>query len=74
MSTTPAPVTPPTKLQTILQIIQFALTGLSAIPVIGPDAVLASAFLAIFQNAQALYQAESGQPFDVTKIPLESKV
>jgi hypothetical protein len=42
--------------------------------VVGPGAELAAAFLKIYQNAAALYQQESGQPFDVTKIPLETKV
>jgi hypothetical protein len=73
MATTPVSAAP-SKLQTILQIIQFALAGLSAVPVVGPGAALAGAFIQIFQNASALYQAETGQPFDVTKIPLETKV
>lgn len=62
------------KLQTILTVIQLALGALSKLPVVGPEAALAAVFLQIYQNAAALYQAETGQPFDVTKIPLESKV
>ena len=62
------------KLQTILSVIQLALGALSKLPVVGPGSELASVFLQIFQNASALYTAETGQPFDVTKIPLETKV
>ena len=62
------------KIQTILLVIQTALSALSNLPVVGPEAALAAAFLKIYQNAAALYQAETGQPFDVTKIPLETKV
>jgi hypothetical protein len=70
---TSTPVTPkPSKLQTILAIIQAALAGLSTIPVVGGDAALASVFLGIFQNASSLYTQETGQPFDVTKIPQEA--
>ena len=60
------------KLQTILAIIQAALAALSTLPVVGPDAALASVFLGIFQNASALYTAETGLPFDITKIPQET--
>jgi hypothetical protein len=62
------------KIQSILSIIQAALGALSTLPVVGPGAELASVFLQIYQNATALYQAETGQPFDVTKIPIETKV
>lgn len=62
------------KLQLILLIIQTALTALSKVPVVGPEAADASVFLQIYQSAAALYQQETGQPFDVTKIPLETKV
>ena len=70
---TSAPATPavPSKLQTILSIIQLALTGLATLV---PGAALAETFVTIFQNATQLYQQESGQPFDVTKIPLETPV
>jgi hypothetical protein len=73
MSSTPT--TPaPSKLQGILQIIQLALAGLQAVPVTSLAAGLASTFLGIFQSATTLYQQETGQPFDVTKIPLEQPV
>ena len=83
MSTSPTPPvvvvgtgTPaqPSKLSLILAIIQAALAGLTAVPVIGPEAALANAFLAILRNGLAAYQAETGQPLDLTKIPLETPV
>jgi len=64
----------PSKLQNILTIIQFALSGLQAVPVVGAAAGLANVFVGIFQHATQLYTAETGQPFDVTKIPLETPV
>jgi hypothetical protein len=64
----------PSKLQTILSIIQSVLSVLSTLPVVGPGSELASVFLKIFQDASALYQAETGQPFDVTKIAPETPV
>ena len=70
-----APTQPtPSKLATILSIIQFALAGLQAVPVVGTGAALASVFLGIFQNATSLYTAETGLPFDITKIPFEQPV
>lgn len=69
------PATPaPSKLQGILQIVQLALAGLQAVPVTAAGAALASVFLGIFQSASNLYQQEAGQPFDVTKIPIETPV
>lgn len=62
---------PPTKLQMILSIIQLALSGLGTVV---PGAALAGTFVTIFQKATALYQQETGQPFDVTKIPIETPV
>lgn len=62
------------KLQLILLLIQTTLTALSKVPVVGPDAVLASSLLTILQNALALYQAETGKPFDATLIPQETPV
>jgi hypothetical protein len=62
------------KIQTILLIIQTALAALANIPVVGPEAQLAAAFLKIYQNAAALYQSETGKPFDPLNIPLETKV
>jgi hypothetical protein len=62
------------KVATILQLIQLALTGLAGLPVVGPFAGLGEVFLGIYQNAAQLYEAETGQPFDVTKIPIEPPV
>ena len=70
--TSPAPQ--PSKLSLILEIIQLALAGLQAVPIAAPEATLASTFLGIFQKATQAYQAEAGQPFDVTKIPYEQPV
>jgi hypothetical protein len=67
-------VAAPSKLDSILQIIQIALNLLKNVPVVGTGAGLVGAFLTIYQNAVALYEAESGQPFDITKIPLEQPV
>lgn len=69
-STTPAI----SKQSLILEIIQLALTGLATVPAVGAGAILASTFLGIYQKAVMSYQAEVGQPFDVTKIPLEPLV
>ena len=75
MASNPAPVSAaPSKLQLILMIIQAALTGLSAVPGIGSIPGLAELFLKILQNGLAAYQAETGQPLDLTKIPLEQPV
>jgi hypothetical protein len=59
----------------ILTIIQAALTGLSSIKGnVGTDAQLAQAFLTIIQNGMSAYQSATGQPLDLTKIPLETPV
>jgi hypothetical protein len=58
----------------ILLIIKLILTALSAVPVIGADAALASALIALYQKATAAYQEATGKPFDVNMIPLEEKV
>ncbi len=73
MSTSPA--TPaPSKVSLILQVIQLALAGLQAVPVTAAGAAIASVFLGIFQGATNIYEQETGQPFDVTKIPYEQPV
>lgn len=59
----------------ILTIIQAALAGLSAIKGnTGVDAQIASSFVTIIQNGMQAYQASTGQPLDLTKIPLEAPV
>lgn len=77
MSTAPNP-TPanPSKLQTILSIINAALQGLTLIPGLGTGVAAAvaieQALQGILSNALAAYQAEAGQPIDLSKIPLET--
>jgi hypothetical protein len=59
----------------ILTIIQAALTALSSIKGnVGADAALASALTTIIQNGLQAFQAATGQPLDLTKIPLEPPV
>lgn len=58
----------------ILTIIQAALVGLQANPSTAPAAAIASPFFTIFMNGLTLYQQETGQPLDLTKIPLETPV
>lgn len=72
MSTTPAPA--PSKLASILTIINLALQGLSVIPVIGLEAQVGQAFLTILQAGLNAYHAETGQPIDLTKIPPEAPI
>jgi hypothetical protein len=75
MSTPPIPVvTSQSKLQTILAIINATLQGLTLVPVIGTGAQLGLVFETILQHALAAYQAEAGQPIDLTKIPIETPV
>jgi hypothetical protein len=63
------------KTQLILLIIQSALAGLGSLGgTTGTDTKLTAAFVGILQSALAMYQAETGQPLDLTKIPLEAKV
>jgi hypothetical protein len=73
MSTTPV-VPSPSKLQLILAIINAALQGLTLVPGIGAGATLGLTFETILKNALAAYQAEAGQPIDLSKIPLETPV
>ena len=74
MATPPVIVTPPSKLQTILAIINAALQGLTLIPGLGIPVAIEQAFQSILTNALAAYKAESGQPIDLSKIPFEQKV
>ena len=73
MVTSPTP-TPSVTLTGILNIIQIALTGLEALPLIGPEAALAATFTSILQNALSAYHAAAGAPLDLTKIPVELPV
>jgi hypothetical protein len=67
----PTPV-PQSKLNSILSLINIALQGLSLLPIVGGPASLADLFLNILQHGLTLYQQESGQPLDLTKIPQEA--
>jgi hypothetical protein len=75
MSTQPIPSpAPPSKLQNILSIINLALQGLSAVPVLALPIALEQTFQGILTKALAAYQQETGQPIDLAKIPLETPV
>ena len=83
MSTTPipSPAPPGSKLQNILGIINLALQGLtiaaSFTPVgaaINAGVKLEQIFQTMLTNALQVYQQETGQPIDLTKIPLETPV
>ncbi len=71
MASTPATPAAPSKVETIETIIQVSLTALSTVV---PGAALASTLFTILHNALSLYQQETGQPFDITKIPIEQPV
>lgn len=58
----------------ILAIIQIALQALAAIPATSADSAIASALVTILQRALLAYQAATGQPLDVTKVPFEAPV
>jgi hypothetical protein len=62
------------ELQLILSIIQAALSGITIIPGEGIPAEISAAFVGILQKALLLYQARTGQPLDLTQIPLETPV
>lgn len=71
----PLPAAASSKLQNIENIILAALAGLQLVPgTTGATASLLGVFAGILVNAQAAYAAESGQPIDLTKIPLETPV
>ena len=62
------------KTSLILAIIQAALAGLAAVPGGAVASGVGLAFIQILQNGMAAYQAETGQPLDLTKIPIETQV
>lgn len=72
-STTTVPSVPTlSKVSLILSIIQAALTGVALIPGGQLASALGETFLTIIQNGLTVYQQETGQPLDLTKIPLET--
>jgi hypothetical protein len=76
MSTPPIPSPAPagSKLQNILTIINLVLGALSAIPQLGVPIAIEQAFQKILTNALAAYNAETGLPIDLNKIPLEDQL
>jgi hypothetical protein len=84
MSTTPVIPSPPpatSKRQSILNIINIALQGItlagSFTPIGGAIAAgvkLEQLFQGMLSNALSAYQAETGQPIDLSKIPTETLV
>ena len=76
MSTTPTPSPAPagSKLSNILLIIDAALKGLSLVPGVGAPAGLADVFLNILRGGLSAYQAEAGQPLDLTKLQVEDQL
>jgi hypothetical protein len=84
MSTVPIVPSPPpaaSKLQSILNIINIALQGITSAgsftPIGGAIAAgvkLEQLFQGMLANALAVYQAETGQPIDLSKIPIETPV
>lgn len=81
MATTPVPSPGPSKVQSILNIINIALQGLTLAGSFTPVGVaitsgvkLEQLFQGMLVDALSVYQAETGQPIDLTKIPLETPV
>lgn len=77
----PSPAPAGSKVQNILGIINLALQGLtiagSFTPVGGAiiaGVKLEQVFQQMLTNALLVYQQETGQPIDLTKIPLEAPV
>lgn len=76
MATPPIPSPSPagSRLSSILAIINLVLGALSAIPALGLPIAIEQAFQKILTNALAAYQAETGQPIDLSKLPIEDLV
>lgn len=73
MSTTPVTVSV-SPLSSILDILSVALNALAVIPALGGSPAIAGAFVQIIQSAMNAYHAQTGQPIDLSKIPLETPV
>jgi hypothetical protein len=69
----PSPA-PTTKLQNILALINIALQGLSLIPGLGTIIGLEQIFQKLLMTGLTAYNQEVGQPFDLTKIPVETPI
>lgn len=76
MSTPTTPVLPDQKstLDNLLLIMSVALKAFQAIPLVGPFASIAGAFLNIFIAAKTAHEQITGQPLDLSLIPLEDKL
>jgi len=75
MATTPTPSpAPSTKLQNILSLINLALQGLSLIPGLSTIIGLEQIFQKLLMTGLVAYQTETGQPFDLSKIPQEAPI
>jgi hypothetical protein len=61
----------PSKLPLIISIIQASSAALAAVE---PAAAIVPLLLSIYQKGAALYESETGKPFDISKIPFEAKV
>jgi hypothetical protein len=74
MSTPPVVTPQPSKLQLILSIVNLALQGLSTIPALSLPIAIEQTFQGILTKALAAYQAETGAPIDLTKLPQEALI
>ncbi len=72
MATTPVPVS--STLSTWLAVLSASLNALGSIPGIGADAAIAGAFISIITAAVNAIHGITGQPIDMTKIPIEPPV
>jgi len=73
---TPLPPKPPSTIDRLLSILDIGLKTTAAI-VGGPAGAgisAADALLQIGAHAKAAYEAETGQPYDLSKVPLEDHV
>jgi len=77
MSTTPTPPPKGSLLDRLLSIADLAASGISAVTTgtpIGAGASMADILIKMGQHAAAAYEAETGQPYDLSKIPQEDLV
>jgi hypothetical protein len=77
MSTSQTPPTPgPSSIDRILSILDFGLKSASALTggPLGAGLNLADMLLQIGAHAKQVYEKEIGQPYDLSKVPLEEHV